>query len=157
MFCFFGVLILSSGNVFVYGTLMRKYINPRSGKIEEHSRSKVLRVFRFERALLKNYKLLWCNKMNYPFITASQGRSVKGEVYYSVGEETINKLDEIEGVSSGLFEKAKVRVLTDSGREIEALVYVGGQTLRSLSNCPSYFTLIPEEFKEKNVAKPQTR
>jgi gamma-glutamylcyclotransferase (GGCT)/AIG2-like uncharacterized protein YtfP len=140
---------LSSGNVFVYGTLLSKYINPRNGEIEVHSRSKILRGFKFERALLKNYKLLWCNTKNYPFIKASQGHSVKGEVYYSVGEETINKLDEIEGVSSGLFEKTVVRVLTDSGREVEALVYVGGQTLRSLNNCPSYFTLIPDEFKER--------
>lgn len=138
---------MSSGNVFVYGTLLSKYINPRSGEIKVHPRSKVLRSFRFERALLKNYKLLWCNKMNYPFITTSHEHSVKGEVYYSVGEETINKLDEIEGVSSGLFEKATVRVLTDSGREVEALVYIGGQNLRSLRNCPSYFTLIPEEFE----------
>ncbi|MBS7249276.1 MAG: gamma-glutamylcyclotransferase [Candidatus Freyarchaeota archaeon] len=140
---------MSSGNVFVYGTLLSKYIDPRSGKIEEHTRSKVLRGFRFERALLKNYKLLWCNTMNYPFITPSQGHSVKGEVYYSVGKETINKLDEIEGVSSGLFEKTVVRVLTDGGREIEALAYVGGQPLRTLSNCPSYFTLIPEEFEKR--------
>ncbi len=140
---------MSSKNVFVYGTLLSRYFNPRSGEIDVHPRSEVLRGFRFERALLKNYKLLWCNTMNYPFITASQGYSVKGEVYYSVGEETINKLDKIEGVSSGLFEKATVRVLTDSGHEVEALVYVGGQTLRSLSNCPSYFTLIPEEFEER--------
>ncbi|MEM3526027.1 MAG: gamma-glutamylcyclotransferase family protein [Candidatus Jordarchaeaceae archaeon] len=134
-------------NVFVYGTLLSKYFNPKSGKIQVHPRSKILRGFNFERALLKDYKLLWPDTKDYPFITPSPGHSVKGEVYYSVGENTINKLDDIEGVSFGLFEKTIVKVLTDSGSEIEALAYVGGKHLRNLSDCSYYFTLIPEEFK----------
>ena len=138
---------MNSKNVFVYGTLLSKYLDPQEGEIKKHSRSEILKGFKFERALLNNYKLLWPDGLGFPFIIPFEGCSVKGEVYYAVGDDIIGVLDEIEGVAGGLYEKKIVKVTTDSGEKAEALTYVGGESLQRHRNSSSYFTVIPEEFE----------
>ncbi len=136
-----------SKNLFVYGTLMSRYFDPRNGEIKGHSRSEALKGFKFERAILNDYKLLWPDELGFPFIVSFQGSSVMGEVYYAVGEDIIMVLDDIEGVSRGLYEKSIVKVFTDSGEKVEALTYVGGESLQRYRNSSSYFTVIPEKFE----------
>lgn len=140
---------MGSENVFVYGTLLSRYLDPTDGKIKKHKRSEILKGFEFERALLRDYKLLWPKDLGYPFIIPCKGHRVRGEVYYEVGEDTVKRLDAVEGVGVGLFVRERVRVVTDTGAEVEALTYVGGESLRSRAEGPVYLTFIPEEFINK--------
>ncbi|MGQ9722472.1 MAG: gamma-glutamylcyclotransferase family protein [Candidatus Jordarchaeum sp.] len=139
---------MSSQNLFVYGTLMSRYRDPRDGEIKKAPRSEILKDINFEKALLHDYKLVWPNQLNFPFIIHFKGHSVKGEVYYAIGEEVIKVLDEIEGIAEGLYKKKIVNVIIENGDKIEVIVYVGGEQLQRYRDSPSYFTVIPEDFKK---------
>ncbi len=139
---------MGSKNLFVYGTLMSRYLDPRDEEIKKHRRSEVLKDLEFEGALLNDYKLLWPDGLGFPFIISFEGGSVKGEVYYAVSEDIVKVLDEIEDVAGGLYQKKVVEVITDSGEKVEALTYIGGESLQSYRNSSSYFTVIPEEFEK---------
>ncbi len=94
-----------------------------------------------------DYKLLWPEGLGFPFIIHSKGHSVKGEVY-NFSEDTIRFLDRIEGVEGGLYEKRIVSVIMDNGDKIDALTYVGGESLQTYRHSSSYSTVIPEEFEK---------
>ncbi|MEM1689375.1 MAG: gamma-glutamylcyclotransferase family protein [Candidatus Hadarchaeales archaeon] len=120
-------------NVFVYGTLMRKFRDPRSGEVITHPRSNVLACYQPVLGRIRGFRLVWPSELNFPFIKEDPSGSVKGELYQCVPDEIIRKLDEIEGVSFGLFTKKVVEVELEDGRKVDAIVYVGGEELKKMS------------------------
>ena len=82
--------------IFVYGTLQH-----------EQSRNYILRGLKYEKATLLNYKKLEPSSLGFPFIIQDDNSSVKGEIYYGVGQSLINQVDTIEGEG-----KLYVRILS---------------------------------------------
>ena len=134
-------------NVFVYGTLMIRYINPKKGlnQIETHHKSAVLEGYEKADGVLEGYSLHWPDGLSYPFILSNEDGEVLGETYYDVEDEKVKELDEIERVKSGLFQRRQVNVKTPKGR-VDAFTYIGGDGLREEYRNPLiYRTLVPEE------------
>jgi len=120
-------------NVFVYGTLMREFRDPRSGEVVIHPRSNVLACYQPAVGRIRGFKLVWPSELNFPFIREDPSGSVRGELYQDVRDETVRRLDEIEGAPSGLFVKKVVEVELEDGRRVDAIVYVGGEELKKMS------------------------
>jgi len=104
-------------NLFVYGTLQHA-----------QSRNYILRGLKYEKATLLNYKKLEPSSLGFPFIIQDDNSSVKGEIYYGVGQSLINQVDIIEGEGK-LYDRILVTVKLDNGKELEAFTYYPSETL----------------------------
>lgn len=126
---------------------MKRYRDPRSGKVVSHSRSKVLAPFQPLLGKLEGYRIIWPKGLNFPFAVEDPSSAVYGELY-QVPEDVVRRLDEIEDVKGNLFEKKILKVRLESGRTVDAVVYVGGERLRKECGgaelCWSGDTLLPE-------------
>ena len=97
--------------LFVYGTLQHG-----------QSRNYILGGLKYEKATLLNYRKLEPPSLGFPFIIKDDNFSVKGEVYYGVGNSLINQIDMIEGEGK-LYHRILVKIKLDDGRETEAYTY----------------------------------
>jgi gamma-glutamylcyclotransferase (GGCT)/AIG2-like uncharacterized protein YtfP len=103
--------------LFVYGTLQHG-----------QSRNYILRGLKYEKATLLNYRKLEPQSLGFPFIIKDDDSSVKGEVYYGVGESLINQIDMIEGEGK-LYHRILVVVNLEDGNETEAYTYYPSKML----------------------------
>jgi len=88
----------SNHKIFVYGTLKQGFINNFY-----LSNSKFIC-----KAKLRDYELYNLVEAGYPFVIKGKG-TVNGEVY-EVSDIVLKKLDELEGIEWGLYEKHTVKV-----------------------------------------------
>lgn len=79
---------------------------------------------------IKDFSLYWPGESSFPFILRDESWEVAEEIYYDVGDETIDKIDGIEGVDSALFQRELVKVETRKGN-FEAVAYIAGARLRT--------------------------
>lgn len=113
----------SSILIFVYGTLKR-----------DGSRSAALRDQQFiaEVQTLPRYRLYDCG--SYPgLVEADDGLSIHGELW-SVNPECVVRLDRIEAVEEGLYERRAVRLLNPHD-EADVQTYFYRQSIDGLPNC----------------------
>jgi gamma-glutamylcyclotransferase (GGCT)/AIG2-like uncharacterized protein YtfP len=83
---------------------------------------------KYEKAILLNYKKVEPSSLGFPFIIRDDNSSVKGEVYYDVGQSLLNKLDMIEGEGE-LYHRILVEVKLENGNETEAYTYYPSEIL----------------------------
>lgn len=100
--------------VFVYGTLKRGL---RNHHFLEHA------AFVGEAHTLTKYRML---DGSFPVLRDSGAdlKQVRGEVY-DVDEKTLEKLDELESVDSGMYERVKIDVAVSGGKASRAFIYIG--------------------------------
>ncbi|MFX0104324.1 MAG: gamma-glutamylcyclotransferase family protein [Candidatus Hodarchaeota archaeon] len=103
--------------LFVYGTLQHG-----------QSRNYILRGLKYEKAILLNYRKVEPSSLGFPFIIQDDNSSVKGEIYYSVGQSLIDHIDMIEGEGK-LYYRILVKVKLNNGREKEAYTYYPSEIL----------------------------
>lgn len=108
--------------IFVYGTLKKGF--PNHHLIEEFSPSNDA-VFMGKYQTVKPFPLV-CGPLGIPFLInrPGSGQRVKGELY-SVSGRALARLDELEGISIGNYERLPIEVValdggSDGGDAVEA-------------------------------------
>lgn len=103
--------------LFVYGTLQHG-----------QGRNYVLGGLKFEKATLLNYRKVEPPSLGFPFIIKEDNSSVKGEVYYEVGQALINQIDMIEGEGK-LYHRILVEITLEDGSKTNAYTYYPSEIL----------------------------
>lgn len=109
--------------LFVYGTLKRGH------RLHSHLKGQ---SYLGEGQTLPEFRLLNCGW--YPALVESEdGRSICGEVW-QVDNETLKRLDEVEDVGSGLYERREISLLAPFD-DAAAITYVYLQDVTGLADC----------------------
>jgi len=109
--------------LFVYGTLKRGH------RLNRHLDGQ---SYLGEGQTLPEFRLLNCGW--YPaLVESNEGRSIRGEVW-QVNEETLQRLDEVEDVGSGLYERREISLLAPFD-DAAAITYVYLQDVTGLADC----------------------
>lgn len=109
--------------LFVYGTLKRGH------RLHSHLDGQ---SYLGEGRTLPEFRLLNCGW--YPALVESdKGRSIRGEVW-QVDDKTLQRLDEVEDVSSGLYERRVISLLAPFD-DAPAITYVYLQDVTGLPDC----------------------
>lgn len=98
-------------HLFTYGTLMD------AGIMEGVSGD----VYRSEKAILHGFLRRTVQDEVFPAIIKKDGCSVEGVIYFDVSKESFARLDVFEG---SLYQRKKVMVIADDGREVAVSTYV---------------------------------
>ena len=114
-------------NLFVYGTLLPS-IHELARKHGRQVNSHPLEN-RYEWAILKGYARIWPKEMAYPFMIKAEGHEMDGVVYYDVSESQLASIDWFEDCPD-YYRRIKVRVVTLSGKVVDAYAYIGEEVAR---------------------------
>lgn len=88
------------------------------------------------------YRLLDCGSYPGMVVEVERGLSIQGEVY-EVDSACIEILDEVEGVSLGLYVKSQVEMLDDW--ELPVWGYLYNQSIKSMPDCGDNWSKSTEE------------
>lgn len=109
--------------LFAYGTLKRGH------RLHSHLDGQ---SYLGEGQTLPQFRLLNCGW--YPaLVESNEGRSIRGEVWL-VDDGTLQRLDEVEDVSSGLYERRAIPLLTPFD-DAPAITYVYLQDVTGMPDC----------------------
>ena len=114
-------------NLFVYGS----YLPNIKELARKHERDVTPRHIYgiYEWAILRGYARIWPKNLKYPFMIKAEGHEIDGVVYYNITEKYLKEIDYVEGHPS-YYKRVKVKVITESGKEIEAHAYMGNAVVR---------------------------
>ena len=119
--------------IFVYGTLKRGH------RLHHHLAGQ--RYVGPARTCAE-FRLLNCGW--YPALVESDaGRSICGEVW-DVCEKTLERLDDVEGVSCGLYRRQMIPLLPPYD-DVPAMTYVYQRSVTGLTDCGDEWTLFSAE------------
>jgi len=124
--------------IFVYGTLKRGH------RLHHHLAGQ---CFVGQARTRPEYRLVNCGW--YPaLIESSPGRSIDGEVW-EVSGETLECLDEVEGVSNGLYIR-RVIALQAPFDDAPVMTYFYLQSIDGLSDCGDEWTISSAELDQSD-------
>lgn len=135
-------------NLFVYGTLMRRYVNPWKNTIEKRSLSILLNIYETKFSKVEETQLIWKKENPKPLIISRKNSIVIGEVLLDASEDVVNIVGKYVGPRK-FYRKILVETEDVRGERIRAYTFVYEPQL-DYSEDEVFKTLVPIDDLPEN-------
>ena len=130
-------------NIFLYGLLMKRYINPWVDSIEKGKLSILLNSYSRKFSKVNGLKIVWKKESDKPFLLKDENSFAIGEVLLNVSNDVVNIIGKYVGPRR-FFKKTLIEFEDEEENKLEGYTYI--YTSRVEFNDDEVFlTLVPKE------------
>ncbi len=130
-------------NLFLYGLLMSRYVNPWTDSIEEGKLSILLNSYTRRFSKIDGVKIVWKKDVNKPFLLSDENSFVIGEVLLDVTDDVVNIVGKYIGPRR-FFKKTLVKSVDIEGNKLEGYIFIYTSEVE-FNDDEVFLTLIPKE------------
>jgi len=130
-------------NIFIFDTLMSRYIHPWRNSIEEGKLKILLDSYERKVGILDEYVIIWKKDLSHPYLVREPNGVVIGEVILNVPQDVIMVIDQYEFAPRKNY-RVEETIRCGDGSTVEAYVYVWkGEDVHSEDE--EFKTLLPQD------------
>lgn len=130
-------------NIFIFDTLMSRYIHPWRNSIEEGKLKILLDSYERKVGILDEYVIIWKKDLSHPYLVREPNGVVIGEVILDVPQDVIMVIDQYEFAPRKNY-RVEETIRCEDRSTVEAYVYVWkGEDVHSEDE--EFKTLLPQD------------
>jgi len=110
-------------NLFIFDTLLSRYVHPWRNSIEEGKLKIILDSFERKIGILDEYVIVWKKNLSHPYLIREPNGIVVGEIILDVPQDIIMVIDQYEFAPRKNY-RVEERIRLENGMTVEAFVYI---------------------------------
>ena len=130
-------------NIFLYGLLMKRYVNPWAGSVEKGKLSILLGSYSRKFSKADGLKIVWKRESGKPFLLRDENSFAIGEVLLNVSDDVVNVVGKYIGPRR-FFKKTLIEFEDVEGNKLEGYTFIYTSEVE-FNDDEVFLTLIPKE------------